>query len=347
MKRIKIYKLVLSSLLAIVLLYFSFARIEWLPFWKALKSCDWIYVILSMLIAVLAFYLRSLRWQSLLCSLKSKVRLFDIFNSINISLVWNMLIPRSGEFARCAYIVKHSGEDAQGKKLVSYENVLGTAIVDRSLDILSLLVLALVVLFLKWQACLRFISLIQDKYFADISLASNYHVLLIVITLLLIAFISLFFLRKKVAIIDKGIKLLKGVFSGIVLSFKEKKSRIALLYSALVWFSYVLTAYAVLLAIQGIDINIFDKSLQPALIRLSALSMADVALLVLVGSMSSFVPVPGGFGAFHILITLGLSVLYGVPEEIGIIFATLTHESQAIIQILVGGLSFIYEYFVS
>ena len=55
------------------------------------------------------------------------------------------------------------------------------------------------------------------------------------------------------------------------------------------------------------------------------------------------VPVPGGFGAYHYLISLALSTLYGIPAEQGLIWATLSHESQAITQLLAGGASYLAE----
>ena len=51
----------------------------------------------------------------------------------------------------------------------------------------------------------------------------------------------------------------------------------------------------------------------------------------------------GGIGAFHFIIGLALSVIYGLPMELGIIYATLSHTSQAITQILFGAVSYGYE----
>ena len=63
----------------------------------------------------------------------------------------------------------------------------------------------------------------------------------------------------------------------------------------------------------------------------------------LVGGLGFAVPVPGGIGAFHFIISLALAGMYGIPMEMGIIYATLSHTSQAITQVVFGAGSYAYE----
>ena len=69
----------------------------------------------------------------------------------------------------------------------------------------------------------------------------------------------------------------------------------------------------------------------------------DALFLSLVGGLGFAVPVPGGIGAFHYVISLALLGVYGIPMEVGVIYATLSHTSQAITQILFGAGSYAYE----
>ena len=71
----------------------------------------------------------------------------------------------------------------------------------------------------------------------------------------------------------------------------------------------------------------------------------DALFLMLAGALSSIVPVPGGFGAFHFIVAAAVSYVYGLPFEFGIIFATLSHESQELNQLVWGGISFVIEQF--
>ena len=76
---------------------------------------------------------------------------------------------------------------------------------------------------------------------------------------------------------------------------------------------------------------------------LDDLTIIDALFLSLAGSLGWLIPVPGGFGAFHFIVSLALQAIYGIPFELGIIFATLSHESQAITMVLFGGGSYLYE----
>jgi hypothetical protein len=98
-------------------------------------------------------------------------------------------------------------------------------------------------------------------------------------------------------------------------------------YTALIWGMYWLMA----------------ASTMWAALFLEGLDLIDALFLSLVGGLGFAVPVPGGIGAFHFIISLALSAVYGVPMEMGIIYATLSHTSQAITQILFGLVSYASE----
>ena len=49
-------------------------------------------------------------------------------------------------------------------------------------------------------------------------------------------------------------------------------------------------------------------------------------------------PVQGGIGAFHWIISSGLT-LYGISKADGLVFATIQHESQLILVVILGTFS--------
>jgi uncharacterized membrane protein YbhN (UPF0104 family) len=67
--------------------------------------------------------------------------------------------------------------------------------------------------------------------------------------------------------------------------------------------------------------------------------MAAFAVLV-IGSLGMSVPVQGGIGVFHMMVTNTL-LLYGVAKEAGMAFALINHTSQTLMVVLLGGISFI------
>ena len=69
---------------------------------------------------------------------------------------------------------------------------------------------------------------------------------------------------------------------------------------------------------------------------------ATIALVVLcMGSFGFVAPVPGGVGAYHVIVTQTL-MLYGLSQEDSRTFALVAHTFQELVIILIGGLSFIY-----
>ena len=106
----------------------------------------------------------------------------------------------------------------------------------------------------------------------------------------------------------------------------EKKWKF-FLYTLLIWITYWLMA----------SCTVWSAPF------LSHLDVVDALFLSLVGGLGFAVPVPGGIGAFHFIIGLTLSTVYGIPMETAIIYATISHTSQAITQIFCGAASYGYE----
>ena len=134
----KILKYLISISLAAVLLWFSFREVEWAAFARELSNCRWGFIIISMLLGAFAFWVRGLRWRQLLMPIDPSISRMTTFNGINVGNISNFVFPRIGEFVRCGVITRRSS--------VTYEKVLGTVVLERSWELLvMLLMLALVV----------------------------------------------------------------------------------------------------------------------------------------------------------------------------------------------------------
>lgn len=77
----------------------------------------------------------------------------------------------------------------------------------------------------------------------------------------------------------------------------------------------------------------------PATAHLSP--MAGLILLV-IGGIGMSAPVQGGIGVFHVIVALGLTELYNIPYVDAVAYATVSHESQAVLAILLGAWAFLY-----
>lgn len=344
----KLLKYGLSFLLAAVLLYFAFRRVDWVEFWKVLKECRWGFVILSMLFGALAFYVRALRWRQILRPIDPSTSALTCFNAINISNVVNMALPRVGEFVRCGYITAHSArdaEDAHGKRLASYDKVLGTVALDRSADVLTLLFLVTIFLLFTWK---RFGGFFMESIFGAAADGFSLGKALVLGGLGLAAVVTLalvIFFSDKWAPLAKVKNVCKGIWNGFVSCFHMEKAWLFFVLTAMIWGCYWMMSCSILWAVQGISPDTAGAGMASTLEAVQNLDMVDALFLMIAGSLSSLVPVPGGFGAFHFIVAGAISSVYGIPFEFGLIFATLSHESQTINQIVCGSLSYISESF--
>ena len=134
-------------------------------------------------------------------------------------------------------------------------------------------------------------------------------------------------MRQTNAIIKKIWNFLKGLKLGLSSCLKMDHKWRFFISTSLIWGMYWIMAAATMRALPALD----------------QLTITDALFLSLAGSFGWLIPVPGGFGAFHFIVASALQAIYGIPFELGIIFATLSHESQAVTMALFGGISYISE----
>jgi len=72
----------------------------------------------------------------------------------------------------------------------------------------------------------------------------------------------------------------------------------------------------------------------------SHLSFADSLFILVIGSLAMSAPVQGGMGAFHYFVSRGIAFVENVSIEDASAYAILTHESQLLLVLLLGGMAF-------
>lgn len=325
-----IFKYVLSALFAFALLYFSFRDVEWAEFAEGLKSCRWEFILLSMAAGAFAFLLRALRWRKLLLPIDGSISRTTAFNGVNIGNVSNFVFPRIGEFIRCGVITRRSqplDPSEPERRKASYDKVLGTVVLERSWELLVMLMLLAVVVVGGFN---RFGGFFMDQIWTPVTGRLDFSIWWIVAVVLLVSGAMCYGLwkyRESNAFCRKVWGIFTGVLQGFASCMKMDKKWMFFAYTAFIWLTYWLMAASTMWAAPFLD----------------DLTLIDALFLSLVGGLGFAVPVPGGIGAFHFIISLALSGIYGIPMETGIIYATLSHTSQAITQIVFGLGSYAYE----
>ncbi len=316
----KIFKYLLFLLLAGFLLYISFKEVHWGDFIDGLKNCNFWWIAVSMFVGFLGFVARALRWRLLLLPLNEKVSFREAYEGVTVAYITNFAVPRAGEVARCGVVAK------SGK--VTFEGALGTMVLERVFDMICLMLWIVVLLLFKWNEFGGFMS--QELY---TPLKEQFSTNLIWVMIAVVVFgvalcAAAWIYRKKllqIKIFAKIADILKGLGAGLLAAFKMKHKWMFLLYTAFLWATYWLTSYTTIQAFPSVG----------------HLTGSDALFLMIVGGLGWVVPVQGGLGAYHFIVSLALAKVYGIAQTTGVIFATISHESQALIMIICGAISLI------
>lgn len=317
-----IIKYALSLAVAVLLMYFCFRGVNWSDFVGSLSGCRWWWVGASILAGVLSNWFRSERWREILLPVDDRTGRLTTFNAVNIGYLANFVFPRIGEFVRCGVVSRDSRD---GK--ASYDRVLGTVVTERSFDMIVMLLILIVFLAFKWT---EFGTFFLDRMWVPLSRRLNFSLWWIVVAAVLALAAMVFLIihyRNRNAFAGKLWGFCRGMWDGAVSCFRMRNGWKFLIYTVLIWAMYFLMSYTSLRAVPLLD----------------GLNAVDALFLMLAGSLGWVVPVPGGFGAFHYIVALALSTVYDLPFELGIIFATISHESQSVMMALTGLASYVSE----
>ena len=324
----QILKYALSLLLAAVLLWLCLRNTDWALFLEAVKGCRWDYMALSMVIGIVVVWVKALRWRMLMRPLDPSIDVVTCFNAYNIGLAANIALPKAGEVIKLGYIVKHSSKGEDGKHLITVDKALGTLITERVWELAVMILLALGALVISRDNVAGFMS----GTFSGGGAASMW---LLVLGLLaaLAAFVTLsYFMREKGGIWTRTWSVIQGTLEGLTAFRKMKGWPIFIVYTAIVWALYLLSAYFAIRSVGHIE-------------EFASLGLAEAYIIMVIGSLSTIIPVPGGFGAYHGIVAGAMLSLWNIPLGAGMILATVCHESQIVVQIVCGLSSYVHELF--
>ena len=313
----EVIKYILFLGIACTLLYFSFKGIKWEDFYNGLKDCTWEWIVLSMIIGLLGFVIRAIRWNLLLKEIEPNCSTSSAYQGVTIGNLANFVIPRMGEIVRCS-VVSH-------KHKISLEGGIGSVIVERILDLICLFILAIFIFFFNN----KFSTFIKEIFNSNNGNGWLKIILvLIAISLLLFIVIFLIIITKKYEPKNRFLKKILSIFlrfkEGITTIFRMKRKWSFLILTISLWGSFLATS---IFTLKGFN-------------TLSELNIVDALFLMIIGSFGWVIPVQGGIGAYHFIVSSALIQVYGAEQSQAIVFATISHESQALIMIISGIFSF-------
>lgn len=327
-KALKLLNYLFFLSLAVVLMYFSFQGVKFQDLVDGLKSANYTWISLSVAVGMLANVFRALRWQMLIKPLGYNPSSINTYHAVMVGYLVNFALPRVGEISRCAVLKKTDD--------VPVDSLLGTVVTERIIDMLCLLLSIVLVFLLQYDFFGDYLSNnVFPIFFNKINtiFQTKPWLWLSVILALCGGLLLVYLFRQKLmefSAFKKMRSISKGLLEGVKSIFHMRRRGLFLLYTLSIWVCYWLTSYLALFAVTAT----------------AGLTPTDALFLMVMGSLGWVAPVQGGFGAYHFMVTLGLA-LYGIPSTQGVVFATISHESQAIAMIVFGFVSLIALFFIS
>lgn len=305
-------KIISGLVLSGVFLYLAFRKIHFNEMKQAFARANYLFLAPAILVMFISHWLRSLRWQYFLKPVK-RISIRNLFSALMIGYMGNSILPAHlGEFFR-AYVIGR-------KEKISASSVLATIVVERIVDVFSLLVIMAVALIMY-----PFPSWVRK---------SGYIMLICSIGL----FVFLILFKKNISRTMTFIKKILNIFpqkvafkvEGIIYAFLDGVKRlenkgdyfVVLIYSILIW-----TCYWLLLHINFYTFGLFQSYQVNALSSLVLLVITTISVVV----PSS----PGYVGTYHFLCQFSLG-LFGVPRSVGLTFAIVAHAVSILPVVLVG-----------
>jgi len=300
-------------------LYLAFRKVDFGQMWDSLREANYWYLLPALLVIFLSHYLRALRWRFFLDPVK-RMDTRTLFSSLLIGYGANAVTPAHlGEFLR-AYVLSR-------KRHISMGSVFATIVIERIVDVFSLLALMLLVIFIH--------------PFPDWVVSSGY----IMFAGTLGLFFLMVFLKKSVSTADSVLHMLlkpfperfrdrmKGLIerfrAGIVPLRRWHDYVTVVVLSAAIWACYGLVFYMGLLA--------FD------FISTYHLAWYTSLVLLVITTISVVVPSsPGYVGPYHYLCQVSLA-MFGVPLGPALSYAAVLHAINVLPLLVVGLLLASYE----
>ncbi len=305
----------------ILLLWLAFRKVDIRSLTNNLKEANYFWLIPSIFFGLVAFILRARRWQLLIHPLGVRPSFWHTFHAMMIGYMANLALPRIGEITRCMALGK--------KSKIPVDKLIGTVIIERAVDLFSVLVFLVIILFTSGVIIREFLNESIFLPFKNKVLNFLDFSWIFWIGLALPGVIGLYLLfryrksLRKIRFFSKMFDIARGVINGLKTIIKLDRKWEFIITTVLIWLNYALMTWVVVFCLEST----------------SHITLWDSIIILVVGGLAMSVPVQGGFGAFHYAVSRVLIVLQGVSLEDGLTYALLSHESQILFEIIIGLIS--------
>lgn len=306
----KIASVFIPLLLGFGLIYYQYTTLS-VEELNKIKFCfqkaNYFYIFLSLIISLFGYWARAYRWKYSLQHLGYQTNFKNDFMSVCVSYFMNLTIPRSGEITRAALLKKYEN--------VPFDKGFGTIVAERIVDLILFLLFVGLAFVLQFEKLYNFI---KEK------IAFEKIILFVIVGLILGVIFLLIWIYAEWKIIKKIKNKFSGLIEGMLSIVMMKDKWKYILFSFLIWFSYLLMFYIPIYALPETENIGFDIVIMGFIFGSLAVGFTN-----------------GGLGAYPLAIAMIFS-LYGISNEIGTAFGWLAWTSQTILTIILGLLSYAF-----
>ena len=321
-KVIQILKFLVFLLLGLLLLWLAFRKVDFRKLGAGLHEAKYIWLVLAVLFACFAYVSRARRWNILIQPLGYHPSLKNSFFAMMTGYLANLALPRIGEISKCVALGK--------KENIPVDQLIGTVVIERAIDVVSLLVIMVAMIFIEKGILGPFIAEyiyapIHQKLISVFGSTWIFWLLLMIVAVVLVCIAYRVRNKlRKIRFFAKIIEAAKGIIHGLKTITRIERKWEFVFHTIFIWINYTLMTWVVVFAVKST----------------SHLDLADGLFLLVIGGLAMSAPVQSGLGVFHFIISRALFVVYGISIEDGLVYAILAHESQVIFGAIIGIYSF-------
>ena len=274
-------------------------------------QADWFWIVIVLTAFVISNFSRAIRWNMLIRPLGYRPSFRNAFWTIMLGYFANLGLPRMGEVVRAGAMARY--------ERIPVEKVMGTVVVDRIADAISLLILIGLAFLIEFDR-------LWDALESNMSPgggSGKFWVLGIATGLVGTGAMLFWIYREKLTqypIVRKLVDILSGFVEGLKTVRNLKRPWLFVFHSVVIWTMYFLMTWLCFFA--------FAPT--------SHLTASAGLLVFIFGAFGIVIPSPGGMGTYHFLVMEALAI-YDISRIEAFSFANICFFSiQIFCNILLG-----------
>jgi len=315
MDKKKIVRSILFFLLGAFIFWYVYRDLELSELGNQLHNLKWKWIALSLLFNLLSQYIRALRWKSLIIPMNYFPKTINLFLSVLVMSVTNLIIPRAGEIARLGAVNR--------VEKIPFSKLFGTALVERLTDLLILILIAVSLLAWQFDNFQRMISLPGINLNSGENKGWLTGAGIFILVIIILYFISVKFGWKK-KITGRLKKFGRNLAEGFSTISRVESKALYIIYSLFIFLLYFAMMYVLIYAYPPVD----------------DLSLGQAAFTFGFSTLAFLIPVQAGIGAWHYLVIQSL-LMFGIGSSAGKVFALVAHSFTLMVYLIIGSIAII------